>query len=114
MEDPVQFELWGRPREEARAACISLLARHRPGMTTLEATRAVMLAIQQQGTIRITDATGFSEALCASTDQAPSFRDVVVCQQDFSPDASAGYCETHTLYFGGVLGCPVCREDHRR
>lgn len=56
---------------------------------------------------------GWGDAEGLRRDAAQAFVDVRTAQHRVSPSApSSHHCTVHQLYYGGVLGCPVCRGWH--
>jgi len=112
MEDPIQFDILvhirkGKQRDAERALTASL-----------EIPRLELLKRINQAT----KGNWMTVLHGASWVEVEEFRqhvpdwvqDYSVCQEGDSPESATAYCEEHSLWYGGCLGCHVCNDFYRK
>jgi len=110
MEGPITFGLWGWPDPARKADALDALLRARP-----EATRRQLLqAVSRGQPILVAENLGWKNAQTLKTGLDLGFLDSKIFQSGYGPadQALLHECAVHLVYYGGVLGCPVCRQWH--
>jgi len=110
MEDPITFDLWGRPHPAHRESVKSLLAGTRPGLSRIALLKE-LVATTHGGWLLIAEDQVWLDVQVLTAMADNIFESVRVYQCGWSPvdDDTLHLCATHALRHGGILGCQMCR-----
>jgi len=114
MEDPITFDLWGRSDGQHREDVLKTLSRTRPESARRELVREVAASVTADHWVLIAQDMSWATVQSMKDDIAADatvvFDEVCVFQCGYAPPdrSKMGRCRVHQLYYGGVLGCPVC------
>lgn len=111
MEDPITFDVWGRLRPGMGEVARALLHEARPGASRLSILQSIAKAPTPDGLL-IIEGIGWAAAEEWRARASEAFERIELYQSGHSPSRQAHLqlCPIHRLYFGGVLGCPVCQD----
>jgi hypothetical protein len=114
MEDPHVFDVWGVIIRERRDAARDLLRRSRPELPRLELLQIVARGVASQEHVLVAQRVGWGEAQEWRREAESAFSPIGVFQSGYGPrDAQRMHqCKEHGLFYGGILGCPVCRHHY--
>lgn len=110
MEEPIQFDLWGNPVAEFRKDVVDLLVAARPSESRSNILRLVSRAIANDAPLCFAGPLGWAAAQRLRLGASSMFRNVRMFQAGYgsAEQESLGFCETHEVFYGGCLSCPVC------
>ena len=108
MEDPINFDLWGKPLATERERALDALRSHGSFESELELRKIVQNAIRSNSLMKISGAMGYAEARALAEMVQSTFTECTVYQAGWTPDGVSSYCDKHGLHYGGSLGCHVC------
>lgn len=112
MEEPIQFSVWGEPVEGSRREIVDLLAAMRPDEPRAAILRMVSRALRNGVSLCFAGPLGWAATQKAKQDAISTFRNIQTFQAGYGPDDlnQLDFCETHDVFYGGCLGCPVCNR----
>jgi hypothetical protein len=110
MEDPIVFDVWGTALSTAIVVARALVGA--TGTAHPAVARSVMRSAASGTPMLIGTHLGWDAARALRGQANTGYRDVRVYQAGYGPTLQTGtqHCQTHDLYHGGVLGCPVCGQ----
>jgi len=113
MEDPIRFDVWGTIAKGAFAVAKDELQSSDPGLPRLELLKRINKSIVEHKLIRVVTGIDWSQAQELLSNRPAWLESAAVFQEGYGPeDAALHFCPAHNLYYGGILGCHVCRGDH--
>jgi len=108
MEDPINFDLWGKPLATERERALDALRSHGVFESELDLRKVVHNAIRSNSLMKIAGAMGYAEVRALAQRFQSTFTQCAVYQAGWAPDGGGSYCDKHGLHYGGCLGCHVC------
>ncbi len=113
MEDPIKFDVWGKLMRGSYEAALTAIRETKMYTSEFELRQAVNRARHEGIAFKVT--TGMSWAAAHEFMKNSSWLQTpVLYQERLSPSDRLEFCEKHNLYFGGALGCHVCRGFYER
>lgn len=111
MEDPITFDVWGHLRLGMGKIARALLHEARPDASRLSILQSIAKEPTTPDGLLIVEDIGWGAAEEWRARASEAFERIEVYQSGYGPSRQARmqFCPIHHLYFGGVLGCPVCR-----
>ena len=113
MEGQITFDLWGEPAASRRTQALDFLSTNAPHLSRIDMLREYVAAISTHVPMLIAEDLDWQSLLILKARAAMAFDKVATYQSGYPPGrAELRECSIHLLYYGGVLGCPVCDNTH--
>jgi hypothetical protein len=109
MEDPVLFDVWIRSVDEHNEPEVRRILEARGGQGLIQ-RRAIVQARVSHTALLVAGEVGWSAVEAVRREVPGSDLALMVLQTGLKPHSleRASSCGVHELWYGGVLGCPVC------
>jgi hypothetical protein len=110
MEDPIAFDLWGAVIPEHKEQAVAKIGELRPDLSRPAILREIILAPVPDRQVLIARDLAWDTARLLREQLVTQFEHLQVYQTGYGPSDVSGLkeCPVHQIYYGGVLGCPVC------
>jgi hypothetical protein len=109
MEGPIAFDVWIVATAATRADLEALLQRGQPGLPRLQLLQRIAKA-RLGAPILVAARQSWDRAQRWQVAAAEGRSDVRTYQSGYEPsdEGKMRFCDTHRLFYGGCLECPVC------
>lgn len=111
MEDPIRFDVWAIIKGDLRQEAVDHLRNARPLLSMLEIRKEINKSVIQNQEIQIASSLTWPQVEIFRSQPEEWIATPSVFQEGYGPIDShrLSLCSKHNLYFGGCLGCPVCK-----
>ena len=110
MEDPIAFDMWGALIPEHKEQAIATIRDFRAELSRQAILRELALALPRDRRVLIAQQLAWGTVRALRERLATEFEHLQVFQTGYGPadQSRLEECLEHEIWYGGVLGCPVC------
>ena len=112
MEDPIRFDISARIQHGHQSEAERDLAKSLQ-ISRLDLLKQIYRSTHGESMI-IANGVSWSEIENFRQNVPDWVMDYSVYQEGYSPKLSPSYCKIHDFWYGGCLGCHVCRNFYKK
>ena len=112
MNEPlvVTFDVWANVDRAHAVQAREVIQRSRPDLSRTELLKMIARGASSNEPFLVTRGVSWGDAQRLREDFKIVGGTVTIYQHDFGPNlGTSHYCSIHDFFYGGCLGCPVCR-----